>query len=197
MSTSADLLCIGVDLRATRAYNVRMDKPTLTPDQVVAYNLRRARELHSWTQDEAAERLEPYLGERWSRVVFSAAERSVSGGRVRQFNASQLIAFSAAFDLPVSFFLMPPTDVESIAVSGAQESLTTEELIRLAAAPPDDRVQELIEDRIRDVYRLAHPRATPDTRSEARTRSHHAEQRAGEQARAAALREAQKKGGKP
>lgn len=80
----------------------------LTPNQVVAYNLRQARALRGWTQDQAAEALEPHLGERWSRVVFSAAERSVSGQRVRQFTADDLVAFARAFNLPVTWFLLPP-----------------------------------------------------------------------------------------
>ncbi len=50
-----------------------------TPNQVVAYNLTRAREHRGWTQDEAAEALAPYLGTRWSKASFSQAERSVAG----------------------------------------------------------------------------------------------------------------------
>jgi hypothetical protein len=44
------------------------DDPTshLTPNQVVAYNLVRARLLRSWTQKQAAEALAPYLGTCWS-----------------------------------------------------------------------------------------------------------------------------------
>lgn len=49
---------------------------TLTPNRVVAYNLARARSLRGWTQEQAAERLEPFLGVRWSKATFSAAERS-------------------------------------------------------------------------------------------------------------------------
>jgi transcriptional regulator with XRE-family HTH domain len=166
----------------------------LTPDQVVAFNLRRARELHAWTQEEAAERLEPFLGERWSRVVFSAAERSVTGSRIRQFSASQLVAFAAAFDLPVSFFLMPPRDVELITAKGAPEGLTPEQLIELAIAPQDERVQELVEERYRDALRLATrdaPQAMP--RATASLRELRASQRAAQQERAATLRAAQKK----
>ena len=80
----------------------------LTPNQVVAYNLAQARGLREWTQDEAAAALEPYLGVRWSKGTFSAAERSVDGGRVRQFTADEIVAFARAFELPVSWFFMPP-----------------------------------------------------------------------------------------
>jgi transcriptional regulator with XRE-family HTH domain len=141
----------------------------LTPDQVVAYNLRRARELHGWTQEEAAERLEPFLGERWSRVVFSAAERSVASNRVRQFSASQLVALAAGFDLPVAFFLMPPHTVTSIAARGAKQSLTSEELIELAITPERERVQDLVDDRFAEILRLASrdaPQGSPKAMAE-------------------------------
>lgn len=80
----------------------------LTPNQVVAYNLARARELKGWTQDQAAEALEPYLGVRWSKASVSQAERSVAGGFVRNFTADEIVAFARAFDQPVTWFFMPP-----------------------------------------------------------------------------------------
>ena len=80
----------------------------LTPNQVIAYNLAQARALRQWTQDQAAEALEPYLGRRWSKATFSAAERSIESDRVRQFDADEIVAFARAFDLPVSYFFLPP-----------------------------------------------------------------------------------------
>lgn len=80
----------------------------LTPNQIVAFNLAEARLWRDWTQEEAAEALEPYLGVRWSKGSFSAAERSVDGGRVRQFTADEIVAFARAFDFPVSWFFLPP-----------------------------------------------------------------------------------------
>ena len=79
-----------------------------TPNQVVANNLRRARNLHRWTAEEAAEHLEPYLGERWSKVTWSAAERSIRGERIRQFSADDLVAFAKTFQPPISFFFSRP-----------------------------------------------------------------------------------------
>lgn len=80
----------------------------LSPNQVVAYNLAQARLLRGWTQDQASEALEPHVGKRWSKATFSAAERSVDGDRVRQFDADEIVAFARAFDLPVSWFFLPP-----------------------------------------------------------------------------------------
>src|SRR6266542_1271519 len=84
------------------------DRKPMTPNQLVAFNLRRARELRGWTQEEAAERLEPYLGIRWSKGTFSAAETSAKGGRVRLFNADEIAALSLAFDLPLTWWFLPP-----------------------------------------------------------------------------------------
>jgi transcriptional regulator with XRE-family HTH domain len=84
--------------------------PSLSPNQVVAYNLPRARLVRGWTQEQAAEALAPYLGTKWSVANFSAIERSVDGGRIRQFTADDLFALSRAFRLPIGFFLTPPGD---------------------------------------------------------------------------------------
>jgi hypothetical protein len=80
----------------------------LTPNQVVAFNLALAREWKGWTQDQAAEALEPFLGKRWSKASVSQAERSVAGKFIRNFDADELVAFARAFELPVGWFLMPP-----------------------------------------------------------------------------------------
>src|SRR6478752_1054942 len=80
----------------------------LTPNQVVAYNLAQARLLKGWTQEQACEALEPHLGSRWSKANYSAAERSVDGSRIRQFDADEIVAFARTFDLPVTWFFLPP-----------------------------------------------------------------------------------------
>jgi len=79
-----------------------------TANQVVAFNLIQAREWRDWTQEEAATALEPYLGVRWSKATFSQAERSVAGRFVRNFTADEIVAFARAFELPVTWFFMPP-----------------------------------------------------------------------------------------
>lgn len=85
-----------------------MSPSRLTPNQTVAWNLAQARKMRGWTQEQAAEHLEPYLGERWSKATYSAAERSVDGTRIRQFTADDLHAFARAFGLPMTLFLTPP-----------------------------------------------------------------------------------------
>jgi hypothetical protein len=80
----------------------------LTANQVVAFNLAQARMWKNWTQDQAAQALEPHLGKRWSKANYSAAERSVDGNRIRNFTADEILAFALAFELPVTWFFMPP-----------------------------------------------------------------------------------------
>ena len=80
----------------------------LTPTQVVAYNLTRAREDKGWTQDQAADALAPYLGKRWSKASISQAERSIAGRFIRKFDADEIMAFARAFEVPVAWFFMPP-----------------------------------------------------------------------------------------
>jgi transcriptional regulator with XRE-family HTH domain len=98
---------------------------SLTANQLVAYNLMRVRKAMGMSQEEAAAKLEPYLGTRWSKAVYSAAERSYHGSRVRQFTADDLTAFSLAFGVPVAYFLLPPRPEDraegAVLVSGKTE----------------------------------------------------------------------------
>ncbi len=81
---------------------------SFTANQLVAYNLTKAREMRGWTQEEAAEKMEPFIGERWSKNKFSTAERSIAGKRISHFTADDLDAFSKTFQVPVGFFFLPP-----------------------------------------------------------------------------------------
>lgn len=126
------------------------EKRTWTPNQVVAYNLARAREHRGWTQKEAAERLQAHLGGKpWSVTAWSAAERSVGGERVRQFDADELIAFARTFDLPITFFLLPPPDGEADVYSaGGEKSATAGELTEAVVGYKDElgaRVFEVLD----------------------------------------------------
>jgi transcriptional regulator with XRE-family HTH domain len=77
-------------------------------NQVVAYNIREARQLRGWTQEELADRLEPYLGQRLTQAGISSIERAWDGERRREFDAHELLIFAMTFDLPILWFLLPP-----------------------------------------------------------------------------------------
>lgn len=86
----------------------RRMRRTYSPNQVVAYNVGRARALRGWTQEQAASELSNHLERRLSRASYSAMERSIGGGRVKQFSADELVALARAFRLPLLWFFLPP-----------------------------------------------------------------------------------------
>jgi hypothetical protein len=90
-------------------------KTPVTANQLVAHNLRRARLLRGWTQEDAAKRLEPYLGKLWSKATFSAAERSAEPGtRAREFSADEILAFTRVFGMSLGWFFLPRVDRATI-----------------------------------------------------------------------------------
>lgn len=91
-----------------------------TVNEVVAYNLARARRSKGWTQAEAAERLQRQSGKTWTSATLGAAERTAAGSthtRTRQFDANELVTFSLVFSQPVAYFFLPPDlDGKDVAV---------------------------------------------------------------------------------
>jgi transcriptional regulator with XRE-family HTH domain len=83
-------------------------RPQVDLNQVVAFNVRAARELRGWTQEELAERLERYLGQRLTQAGVSSIERAWDSDRRREFDAHELLIFAMVFDLPIIWFLLPP-----------------------------------------------------------------------------------------
>lgn len=100
------------------------ERPVLTANQLVGYNLKRVRMALGLDQAQARERLKPF-GLDLSKNVYSAAERSFDGKRVRQFTGDELLAMSLAFGVTVGYFLTPPRPEDRlpgvIMVSGERE----------------------------------------------------------------------------
>src|SRR5215210_9270356 len=92
-------------------------RPLWRPNQIVAFNVAKARLLRGWTQEHAAEALAPFLGVKLSGASFSAIERSVDVGRAREFNADELLAFARGFRLPLAWFFTPPSAWEGVGVA--------------------------------------------------------------------------------
>lgn len=87
-------------------------RPILSINEIVSYNLMRARRSNAWTQQDVADLLEKYTGRAWSNASVSAAERAWQGGRPRKFDASELVALTKIFDVPLGYFFLPPEDEE-------------------------------------------------------------------------------------
>lgn len=124
---------------STRKLGVRR---TMTPNQIVAYNVARARGLRGWTQEQAADNLAPYLGARLSGPSFSGLERSAwTPTRVKQFSADDLLALSRGFDLPIGYFLTPPppeTDAGLHAPDAGMNGLDPIVLLDAVLGTPDN-----------------------------------------------------------
>jgi transcriptional regulator with XRE-family HTH domain len=75
--------------------------------QIIGLNLRRIRRSRGLTQEAAARQLEPYLGYRLTRAAFSQAEHCKSG-KLRRFDADEIVAFARAFEVPIAEFFVPP-----------------------------------------------------------------------------------------
>jgi hypothetical protein len=145
----------------------------LTPNQIVGYNLAQARMWKGWTQEEAAEQLEPYLGARWSKASFSAAERSVDGRRVRQFSADELVAFSRCFGVPVGFFFLPPPPnaadrpIQMASPDCSEFGVRPSELIDVALGAPGEI--GLMGMRVEDFFRQTSPELLSDAQDALRS----------------------------
>lgn len=107
----------------------------MTPNQIVALRLRLARLANGWTQTEACDQLRRY-GVDWSQATYSAAERSTTGTRTREFDADMLVAFSLTFGFELSWWLAPPPAkdpyglVGTIATRSGKQSVTGDQLVQ-------------------------------------------------------------------
>ena len=86
----------------------------MTANQLIAYNLRRARRELGLTQEETAQLLWDYLGVKWSVASFSDAERSADNGRTREFSANEILAFAQVFGKPIAWFFKPPDELKDV-----------------------------------------------------------------------------------
>lgn len=102
-----------VDVVPRRARSRQEDPSTaagweLNVNQIVAYNLRAARERKGWTQAALASRLQQLSGRPYSHAMVSALERAWDGERRREFDAQEIALLSAALELPIVWFFLPP-----------------------------------------------------------------------------------------
>jgi hypothetical protein len=88
-----------------------MDEFPLTPNQLIAFNLRSLRAEREWTQEEAAARISKFLPFDWHKANVSFAERSVDGKLIKRFSADEIVAICQAFDVPVIRLFSPSEHV--------------------------------------------------------------------------------------
>ena len=119
---------------------------TWTANQLVASNLRRARQDRGLTQKAAATLLEPYLGTEWSVASFSAAESTArNGARIREFSANEILAFARAFERPIAYFFTPPEEELRPVSAGGRKTIDLAGLLEAVGTIDEQRVSALIE----------------------------------------------------
>ncbi len=77
---------------------------------VVSYNVKDIREERGWTQQSVAERLARLTNHQLPQASISAMERGFDGDRRRRFDAHELYLLSVVFDVPISYFFVPPPE---------------------------------------------------------------------------------------
>ncbi len=142
-----------------------MGERSWSPNQVVAFNLRKARDRMEWTQAQAIEALRKH-GLEWSRSTYALAEAfkdSDRGRSVRQFSADDLVILATTFGVPLAWFFLPPTDDDAdpqiVAGDGADATqLDAYLLFRLII----DEGNEVYSERLAEVFRNADLSQLPD-----------------------------------
>ena len=123
----------------------------LTPNQLVAANLTRIRKQRGLTQRQTVELLAPFLARRWSVPSLSAAERSVDGKRVKQFDADELVALSQVFGIPLAYWFQPQ-EGETVVI-GRDHELSEEELLHVVFGEADGNCDQLLGSLLRSSVR--------------------------------------------
>lgn len=77
---------------------------------IVSFNIRELRERRNWTQQYVAQKLSMLTGHQLPQASISAMERGFDGERRRRFDAHELYLLAVAFDVPITYFFLPPPD---------------------------------------------------------------------------------------
>lgn len=118
----------------------------LNVNQVVAFNMRAARERMGWTQQALADRLSQLSGSPYSHAMVSSLERAWDGERRREFDAQEIALLSVALEVPIVWFFLPPPG-ESRCI--AQLGRPAVELYRLLVG--EERRLEPVYERLRQI----------------------------------------------
>lgn len=85
------------------------DTPTLDVNAIVAFNIRAIRRARGLTQDQVADRLAQFTGNRLPQASISQMERAFADRKRRRlFNAHDLYLLSNVFEVPIVYFFLPP-----------------------------------------------------------------------------------------
>lgn len=119
----------------------------LDVNTVVSYNITAIRERRGWTQQSVAERLGELTGHQLPQASISAMERANITGRRRVFDAHELYLLSVVFDVPITYFFMPPPGTGCQVLADTGEPVTD----LYAAVIGTDAQLDALDDRLAEI----------------------------------------------
>jgi len=121
----------------------------LTPNAVIAWNLRRLRRERGWTQAELAERMSDRDDKPWTFSMVSDAETAGRSGRDRQFTVNEVSLLARVFQVSViALFVPDPAQLVRI----GHGVYTREDYVDLVLQFPPDTMPEGFERRLQNLY---------------------------------------------
>ncbi len=130
-------------------------RPTAAPapadgldvNAVVSYNVRAIRERRRMTQQGVADRLAQITGHHLPQASISAMERGFDGDRRRRFDAHELYLLSQVFDVPITYFFIPPPEMDDATLADSGRPVA--ELYRSLLGT--DAQLDVIDERLRSI----------------------------------------------
>lgn len=96
----------------------------LDVNAVVSFNVRAIRERRRMTQQAVADRLAQLTGHQLPQASISAMERGFDGDRRRRFDAHELYLLSQVFEVPITYFFIPPPDMGDATLADSGRPVT-------------------------------------------------------------------------
>ena len=122
-------------------------RPGIDVNAVVSYNLKAIRERQGMTQQAVAQRLGQLTGHVLPQASISAMERGFDGERRRRFDAHELYLLSVLFEVPITYFFVPPPGSDRTELADTRQPLSDLYAAVLGRewelAPLDERLAEI------------------------------------------------------
>ena len=121
----------------------------LTPNAVIAWNMRRLRRERGWTQAELAERMSERDDKPWTFSMVSDAETAGRSGRDRQFTVNEVSVLARVFQVSViALFVPDPAQLVRI----GRGLYTREDYVDLVLQFPPETMPDGFERRLQNQY---------------------------------------------
>ena len=129
----------------------------LTPNAVIAWNVRRLRRERGWTQAELAERLSERDDKPWTFSMVSDAETPGRADRNRQFTVNEVSVFARVFQVSV-IALFVPDPAQRVRIG--QGVYTREDYVDLVLQFPPETMPDGFERRLQNQYAVRNREST-------------------------------------